>query len=278
MTAAKRLSLVHRTGFALLHLGFVWALTVRPNSMVLAVALAFYLIRILGITAGFHRLFTHKSYQAHPVLEFVLALFGTLAGQGPLTRWVAHHLKHHKFSDQKGDLHSPVVESFYFSHMGWLFIEQTFVADKAQERLAKTWSRPVQWLDRNFTLIFIAQAVLLGFLGGKEYLAWVFFVSLVLALHSTFLVNSLSHIWGKRLFNTADDSRNNALVAILTLGEGWHNNHHAHPRNVRHGLLPLQFDATYLFVRAMAALGLATKLQDHDLKGLLHESSTAKSQ
>jgi stearoyl-CoA desaturase (delta-9 desaturase) len=221
----------------------------------------------IGICLGFHRLLTHRSFTTYRPLRWLIAWLGGLAGQGSAIHWVANHRKHHALSDEVGDPHSP-VDGPWWSHMFW-FMPLMSREDYAQYNLrwAPDLARdPVlRFLDRTFLLWHILLGALLFAAGdawGGSRMAWSFllwgmFVRLVYVLHSTWLVNSATHMWGYRNYETTDNSRNLWWVALLTYGEGWHNNHHALPRVASHGHRWWEFDVTYLTIRLMESLGLA---------------------
>jgi stearoyl-CoA desaturase (delta-9 desaturase) len=226
-----------------------------------------YLIRMLAITAVYHRLLTHRAYRAPRALLHLGCLVAASAGQMGPSWWKAHHLEHHRHSDQLGDSHSPHqprrgLQGLLWAQGGWLlspsFFPETLPRDVERDRL-------LRWLDR---LHFVPSLALAGIsygLGGWAYLA-AYFLSTIVLFHAVQTVNSLGHLWGRQPFQVMDRSRNNPLVALLTLGEGWHNLHHAFPRSARHGfglrnnrveLLP---DPTYAVLRGLRALGLASQL------------------
>ena len=217
----------------------------------------------LGICLGYHRYFTHRSFETPKPIAYLLAIFGCLAGEaGPLA-WVAAHRYHHTHSDTDKDPHSP-IKGFWWSHFTWLFRREKFleefdsykkyVPDMAQDRF-------LILLDRFHFVPILLLAILLAFLGGIPYLVWGMFVRSVLVYHSTWLVNSASHVWGYRTYKTTDLSKNNWWVALLSFGEGWHNNHHAFQRSARHGIRWWEFDLTYRTIQILWVLGLAHRIQ-----------------
>lgn len=231
----------------------------------------------LGITLGFHRLLTHSSFQTWKPMRYLLATIGGFAGEGDVIEWVANHRQHHAHSDQEGDPHSP-HDGTWWSHMWWLC--WTFPSE-AQHRHQKRWApdlvkdRGMVWVGR----MFLPSQFLLGgaimatgyALGGWpmaiSFLVWGVFVRMVAVLHVTWFVNSASHIWGYRNYETTDDSKNNWWVAILAYGEGWHNNHHAWPRMAPHGHRWWEFDLTFRIIRLMQWTGLAWNVVDYQRKG-----------
>jgi stearoyl-CoA desaturase (Delta-9 desaturase) len=255
--------------------GFVAAIALswgnRVGMLELSLCLGLAVATILGITAGYHRLFTHQSFKARDPVRWGLGVLGSMAVQGPLLFWVACHRRHHQHSDSADDPHSPRhggdgpsgwLRGLWHAHVGWMFQHEPeawgrYVPDLLRDELAfrinrsyPTWvvlglvvPAAVGWLARGTTGAWT------GFLWGGP-------VRIFLAHHITWSINSLCHATGGRPFDTCDESRNNAFCALLALGEGWHNNHHAFPTSAKHGLAWWQLDGTYLFIRLLAAAGL----------------------
>jgi stearoyl-CoA desaturase (delta-9 desaturase) len=221
-----------------------------------------------GIGMGYHRLLTHRGYQTPRWLEYFLTVCGALALQGGPLFWVATHRRHHQNSDKSGDPHSP-RDGWWWSHAGWLMRGDP-MQDAALARYIPDLQRDRfhRWLERWHVFPLAVLAVVLGIWGavrGGAFLAaslisWGIFLRTTVELHGTWLVNSAAHTWGSRRFQTNDDSTNNWWVALLTFGEGWHNNHHAQPRSVRHGLAWYELDVNWLCIRALHWAGLAKKL------------------
>jgi stearoyl-CoA desaturase (delta-9 desaturase) len=217
-----------------------------------AIAAASYAVRLFAITAGYHRYFSHRAYRTSRAFQLVLAVLGLTATQkGPLW-WAAHHRVHHRHSDQPGDVHSVRQGGFWWAHMGWILVERNARADLS---LVKDLTRypELRFVDRHAIWFTVAFAAALFFAGGAEALVWGYFVSTVVLWHGTFTINSLSHVWGTRRYATTDDSRNNPLLAVLTFGEGWHNNHHYYQRSARQGFYWWEIDLSYYVLRALAA-------------------------
>ena len=215
-------SLLHAKSlpFALVHVAAVVLPFVVPFSWPMAgLAAALYALRMFGITGGYHRYFSHRTYRTSRWFQFVLALIGASSLQkGPLW-WSAHHRRHHRHSDQAGDLHSPRLQGFFWAHVGWIVAADHEATEI--ERVPDLAKFPeLRWLDEYHAVPGIALAVLLYFVGGMPALAWGFFVSTVACWHCTFMINSLTHMFGRRRYVTRDDSRNSAMLAVLTLGEG----------------------------------------------------------
>lgn len=217
----------------------------------------------LGICTSYHRHLTHRSFEVWKPLEYFLAFCGCLALQNGPIKWVATHRLHHARSDQPKDPHSP-TKGFWWAHMGWLFAFVDELDDYEQYKkyapdLAK---KPVyRFMDKYFAWSQVPLGIALYFWGGVPMILWGIFARLIFVWHSTWLVNSAAHIWGYRTWATQDQSTNNWWVALLTFGEGWHNNHHAFLRSARHGLQWWEFDLTYWTIVAFRTLGLASKIQ-----------------
>jgi stearoyl-CoA desaturase (delta-9 desaturase) len=194
----------------------------RWQDVLLCVGL--YYLRMFGITAGYHRYFAHRTFKTGRVFRFVLALLGTLSVQKGVLWWAAHHRTHHKYTDQPGDIHSP-KRGFWWSHVGWFLCTHHDATN--WDRIPDFGSVPeLRLINKHWLAPPVALAVLLLALGGPSALVWGFFVSTMLLWHGTFSINSVAHLFGWQRFATADTSRNSLPLAIATMGEGWHNNHH----------------------------------------------------
>ncbi len=242
-----------------LHVGAIAALFMFSWKALLVSAILYWMTIGWGISLGYHRLHTHRSYQCPLVLEYFFALMGAMTLEGGPIFWVATHRIHHQKSDQNGDPHSPRDGAFW-AHMGWILFGETnhnntkmmskYAPDLAKHRfyvVLNNW----HWVPT-----IVLAAILLA-VGGLPLMLWAVCVRIVLGLHATWLVNSATHMWGARRFATKDDSRNSWWVALLTFGEGWHNNHHAHPTSARHGLAWYEFDISWISLNMMKFLGLA---------------------
>jgi stearoyl-CoA desaturase (Delta-9 desaturase) len=224
----------------------------------LALLIGLYIPISLGITIGFHRYLTHRGFRAHPVLKAIMLVLGSMALEGSAIAWAANHRKHHALSDQTGDPHSP-ADGFFHAHVGWLFTGQqadqlTYARDLREDRM-------VMWVSRLFPLWAVLTLVVPFVVGGWEGLLWGGLVRVFLTHHVTWSVNSVCHTFGSRPFRTKDRSRNQWLVGLLALGEGWHNNHHAFPRSALHGLRWWQFDLSGLTIRLFERLRLIRDVQ-----------------
>jgi stearoyl-CoA desaturase (delta-9 desaturase) len=268
--------------FALIQLAVVLApFTFSWSGMVICGIL--YLLVGFGITLGYHRLLTHRSFQTPRVVEYILTVLGSLATQGGPLQWVAIHRMHHQNSDDEGDPHSP-REGFWWSHVLWWMPHHprldenefygNYVADLTKD--------PVHRFLQRFQIILPLSLGGLLYLGGElwggvglSWLVWGLFVRTALLYHATWLVNSATHVWGYRSHITRDRSTNLWWVALLSLGEGWHNNHHAFPRSAQHGLRWWEIDVTYWLVRMLSWVGLAKHI--HVPGKILRRSALAES-
>lgn len=255
-----------------LHLACLAVFWVGYSHAALIALAVTYGLRMFAITGFYHRYFSHKTFKTRRWMEALFAFIGAASAQrGPLW-WAAHHRHHHRHSDTERDLHSP-IHGFWRSHMSWFLRHEAFATDYAViQDFAK---RPfLRWLNRFDIVAPAVLAALLYVLGellarfapglgtdGPQLLVWGFVLSTVLLFHVTVSINSVAHVWGSRRYATRDDSRNNALLALLTFGEGWHNNHHHYPNSVRQGFFWWELDLTYLTLRAMQALGLTWDLK-----------------
>lgn len=255
----------------LFHAGAIAALFfVSWTNLIVATVLYFLAINV-GVGMAYHRLLTHRSYAAPKWLEYVITACGTLALEGGPIFWVATHRVHHQHSDHKGDPHSP-HDGTWWAHVGWILTgkalhSETAVLDRYAPDLARdrvhVWLSKYHWIPLTTlgAILFAAGALVGGWHAGLGLLFWGVFLRTTLGLHATWLVNSATHMWGKRRFETRDDSRNNWWVALLTGGEGWHNNHHAHPVSARHGFAWYEVDINYYCIWMLEKIGLANKVQ-----------------
>lgn len=241
---------------ALAHIGAAFALFYFTWPAVIACFVLTWITLHIGITLGFHRLLTHRSFATYRIVRLILATIGTIALQGKPTEWVGVHRQHHLFSDRDGDPHSP-QRGLFWAHFGWLV--RTPPSMKIAQEYTHDLNRDTElvWLDRLYLLPPTVVLVALYFFGGLPWLLWGGCMRLVLVWHFTWSVNSLAHVYGYQSNATAEQSRNNALVALLTFGEGWHNNHHRDPTCAAHGRSAWEVDLTYLVIVAMERVGLA---------------------
>ncbi len=219
----------------------------------IALLLVTYALTGMGVTIGFHRMLTHRSFRSHPVVKFLLLVLGSMAVEGPAIQWASTHIKHHAHADQKGDPHSP-LEGFFHAHIGWMFKDPDSSSALYGRHLLQ--DPLIVFVNRTF-LLWAALSLLIPFLiGGWTGLLWGGLVRIFLTHHVTWSVNSVCHTFGKRAFETPDKSRNEWLVGLLAFGEGWHNNHHAFPRSAFHGLHWWQLDLSGSLIWVLEHCGL----------------------
>ncbi|RMF11410.1 MAG: acyl-CoA desaturase, partial [Alphaproteobacteria bacterium] len=241
--------------FVLAHLACLAAIWTGVRLEDVAVGLALYWARMFGVTAGYHRYFSHRAFRAGRIFQFLLALLAQSSAQRGVLWWAAHHRDHHKYSDTDSDPHSPVRRGFWRAHLGWIF-EPRYEPTKL-ERIPDFAKYPeLVWLDRHPYLPAIALGFATWAVGGWSMLVVGFFWSTVALWHATFSINSLAHVLGRRRYVTGDASRNNWWLALLTMGEGWHNNHHYYQSSVRQGFRWYELDLSYLLLRVLRALRL----------------------
>ena len=222
--------------------------------------LALFWLRMWAVTAVHHRYFAHRTYQTSRPFQFVLAVLAQLSTQRGVLWWAAHHRAHHLYSDTERDLHSPKQDGFLHSHFGWIFSDSGETDWKRIQDFAKY--PELVWLDRWNLVPPIVLGGLVFAAFGWPGLFIGYFLSQVMTWHATYVINSLCHVWGDRRFETKDTSRNNPWLALLTLGEGWHNNHHHYMNSCRQGFYWWEIDITYYVLRALAAVGLVWDLKE----------------
>jgi len=226
----------------------------------LALAAAVYAVRMFAITAGYHRYFSHRAYRTSRAFQLALAVLGATAAQkGPLW-WAAHHRDHHRFSDGPDDVHSPLRRGFWWSHVGWILSRRHHATKN--ERVKDLARFPeLRFVDRFQALFPVALAAGLFLAGSWPALLWGFFVSTAALWHATFAINSLAHVLGRRRYETGEGSRNSLGLALVTFGEGWHNNHHFYPSAARQGFYWWELDVSFLVLRGLAALRMVRELR-----------------
>ena len=249
--------------FGLFHIGAVAALFMFSWKALAVAVFLYWMCTGLGISMGYHRLHTHRSYKVPLGLEYFFAVCGALTLEGGPIFWVGTHRLHHQKSDQPGDPHSPRDGGFW-AHMGWILFGEvnhnnTKVMAKYAPDLAK--DRFYVWLNNYHWIPIVLLGLLLLAIGGLPMMLWGICLRVVLGLHATWLINSATHMWGSRRFATRDDSRNNWLIALFTFGEGWHNNHHAHPTSARHGLTWYEFDMSWITLKVLKMLHIAKSVR-----------------
>ena len=259
--------------FIFLHLACIAVIWVGWSPIAVGVAVGLYLVRMFAITGFYHRYFSHKAFETNRFWQFVFAALGNSSAQrGPIW-WASHHRHHHRFTDLPEDVHSPLQHGFWWSHMGWLTSRNNF---RTKFKFVGDWMKypELVWVDRfdTFFPVLLALALFLtGILLGRtapelntngwQMLVWGFFISTVFLFHGTVTINSFAHIIGRRRFDTSDTSGNSLLLSIITLGEGWHNNHHHYPVCARQGFRWWEIDVTYYLLKLMSWMGIVRNLR-----------------
>ncbi len=276
--------------FVALIVAIVVSLSYGLDIFFIELMVALYVVSALGISIGFHRLFTHRSFECGPVLRVILLFAGSIAVQGNMLRWVAMHREHHQHSDEEGDPHSPhlgsgrfaLLRGLWHSHVGWLLYHkpidlQKFVPDLLADPL-------ICWVDAQFRWMVAAGLLIPAIIGGivtRSFngallgLLWGGLVRVFVLHHVTWSVNSVCHIWGSRPFRTSDKSVNNPIFGVLGMGEGWHNNHHAFPSSARHGLRWWEIDISYAIIRMLAAAGIVWNVKKPSQEALIRRQRAA---
>ena len=269
----ENISLMVSLPFISVHIGALAALFIMPTNFALFMMVAVYFIRMFAITAGFHRYFSHRSFKTGRIFQFILAYLATCSAQmGPIW-WASHHRHHHKYTDKIEDPHPPNLKGFVWAHVGWI-MSPANVPTKTEYVKDLMKYPELRYLDKYHYAAPLSLVIFLYSLGeylkinyvsygtnGIELVVWGFFVSTVLLYHATFMVNSVCHVFGYRSYDTKDGSVNNLLVAILTLGEGWHNNHHAFPNSERQGHRWYQIDISHYIIWLLSLLGIVWKIR-----------------
>jgi stearoyl-CoA desaturase (Delta-9 desaturase) len=287
----RRLRIINLAAVIIPFLGLIAAIVLTWGTAINWVQLAILVGMVhatsIGITIGYHRLFTHKSFQANAAVRFTLAVLGSMAVQGAVIEWVGAHRRHHQHSDDHDDPHSPynyagrswgagivgTLRGFYHAHVGWLFEPRLKGMGKYTKDLRA--DPVIRAVNKQFYIWALVGLIVPAVLGGLLTMSfngallgflWGGLVRVLIVHHVTWSVNSVCHLWGTRPFECGDESRNNAIVGVLALGEGWHNNHHAFPASARHGLSWWQIDISYIYIRAMSLVGLVRniRLPDRD--------------
>ncbi len=260
-------------GMTIFHLACLLVFVVGVSATALWVAFGMYVFRGMGVTTGYHRLLAHRSFKTNRVVQFILAFAGSLAVQGGPLWWVAHHRSHHAETDTEEDIHSPVTRGMWAAHMGWMMTDEAFNEKGTNSRDLHKFPE-IKMLQRHYVWLIVFQIAALYGVGawlasaypglgtsGAQLVVWGFFVSTVFTWHVTFMVNSVCHRWGGRPYDTGDASTNNVFIGFLGFGEGWHNNHHFYPNSARHGLRWWQLDVTYMLIKVLSWVGLASDLK-----------------
>ena len=262
-TSAKRtLGTISTVLTYAMHASCALVFVVPITRTALLIAVVAYVVRMWAITMGYHRYFAHRTFKTSRVFQFILGWLGCSAMQnGPLW-WSSWHRRHHRFSDEPGDAHSPVQGGFWHAHMGW-FIDGSHDDPDLSNVQDLARYPELRFLERMKWLPLVTHAGLCFLIGGWSGLIWGFFVSTILVLHATMLINSMAHVFGTRRFETKDASRNNPILAILTLGEGWHNNHHHEMTSARQGFVWWELDVSYYVLCVLEWLGVVWDVRTH---------------
>jgi stearoyl-CoA desaturase (delta-9 desaturase) len=275
--AMFKLKVVNLVAVLLPFIGFVTAIILlwgtAFNWIYFAILGFMYLITSLGVTIGFHRLFTHRSFKTSKPVVAILAALGSMAVEGPVLQWVADHRRHHQHSDEDGDPHSPhlhgagiwhAICGMWHAHLGWMLSPKLpgsmrYIGDLRKDKLVRTMSKLFPfWVLAGLLIPAVLGGVLtLSWMGVLLGFIWGGLVRIFLVHHVTWSINSVCHIWGKQPFDTHDHSRNNLIMGVLAMGEGWHNNHHAFQSSARHGLRWWELDLSYMIIWVMSKIGLA---------------------
>lgn len=265
----ERISWTQSIPFILMHLvplGLIWT-GISLRAAVLGIVL--YFVRMFFITAGYHRYFSHRSYKMGRVMQFIMAFGGSTAAQKGVLWWAAHHRHHHKHSDDEHDVHSP-KRGFWWSHVGWIVCVK--YNDTRYDLITDFAKYPeLRWLNRNHLLPPTLLAIACLLFAGVEGLLAGFFLSTVVLYHGVFVINSLTHVFGRRRYVTTDTSRNSLILALITLGEGWHNNHHYYQRSTNQGFFWWEIDISYYLLRMLSWVGLVYDIHTPPKK-LLHRN------
>jgi len=259
--------------FLLMHLACFAAFWTGVSPIAIAVAIGAYVVRMFAITGFYHRYFSHRTFKTSRAGQFVFGLLGAAAVQRGPVWWAAHHRHHHANSDRESDVHSPKQHGFWRSHTGWFLTIKGFAPDFRLVRDLMKFPE-LRWLDRFDLFVPVLLGVGMFLLGvilhnvapglgtnGWQMLVWGFVISTVVCWHATYTINSLSHVFGRQRYKTGDTSRNNWLLAILTLGEGWHNNHHYYPNAVRQGFYWWEYDVTFYILKVLSWCGIIWDLK-----------------
>lgn len=249
--------------FILLHIACVLVFFVAFRWEYVLLLFITYSARAFGATAGYHRYFSHRSYKLNRTFQFLMAFLAQTSVQKGVLWWAAHHRYHHRHSDDEKDVHSPIRSGFWWSHIGWIL---SYDYDKYDSGLIRDFEiyPELRWLNRyHWVPSFLLGTTIFAAFGFGAFV-WGFVLSTVLLFHATFSINSLAHVWGSRRYETRDHSRNNLFLALITLGEGWHNNHHRFMHSCRQGIRWWEIDITYYVLKVLSFIGIATDLREAD--------------
>jgi len=256
----RRVDWVKSIPFVTIHLAAVAGVALLGWSWKgFALAVALYYARMFGVTAGYHRYFSHRSFRTGRAMQLFFALLATSSAQKGVLWWAGHHRVHHKLSDKPGDVHSVLLDGFWWSHVGWIMSKKYERTDIDKVRDLERFPE-LMWLERYHLAPPTALGVSLFLIGGWHAVVWGLLVSTVMLWHGTFTINSLTHMFGRTRYVTTDNSRNSLILALVTMGEGWHNNHHYYQRSARQGFYWWEIDVTFYALKVMQGLGLVWDL------------------
>ncbi|TDU68097.1 stearoyl-CoA desaturase (delta-9 desaturase) [Prosthecobacter fusiformis] len=266
-----------------LHALAISAFFVKPDLTAILLCVGLFLVRKFGITGGYHRYFSHRSFKTSRWFQFVLAWLGGMSAQKGALWWAAHHRHHHQHSDQEDDIHSVKQQGFYWAHVGWVLAPDYNEYDAKRVKDLTKFPELV-FIDRHHIippLVLAVATYLFGLLmtgtamGGLTYFLWGFCLSTVILYHTTFAINSFCHLLGSRRYETGESSRNSFILAIVTLGEGWHNNHHYYPHCARQGFFWWEIDPTYYVIKALKFVGIVHDIKEPNARVLEGKEATA---
>ena len=252
-------ALFHLAAFGVLFFPFAWKWV--------ALCLVMYVVRMFGVTAGYHRYFSHRSFKLNRVNQFLLAFLAETSVQKGVLWWAALHRHHHRFSDQLEDVHSPVQDGFWWSHLGWI-LSDGYMETRLDQIQDFAKYPELRWINKYHLVPPLLVGTVIFLIGGWPAFFWGCILSTVLLWHGTFTINSLSHVFGGRRYETSDTSRNNGVLALITLGEGWHNNHHAYQSATRQGFFWWEYDITYYGLKALSWIGVVKDIRQPPLEQL----------
>jgi len=260
LSNGSTISILSTVPFVIIHLLSLGIFFFPLHWSYLITCVALLVVRMFFVTAGYHRYFSHRSYKTSRAFQFVIAFMAQTSSQKGVLWWAAHHRHHHRYSDQENDLHSPTIFGFFWSHVGWIISDK--YVDTRLDYVGDFAKYPeLRWLNKYYLVPPAALAIALLLIGGLPLFFWGFCLSTTLLWHDTFAINSLSHLFGSRRYETSDTSRNNWLLALMTLGEGWHNNHHHYMASARQGFFWWEIDITYYTLKALSWCGLVRDLR-----------------
>ena len=260
LRSGDRISYIRSLPFVAVHLACIAAFFLKFHWSYLIVCLALYYTRMFFVTAGYHRYFSHRSFKTSRAFQFVMAFVATMSTQKGVLWWAANHRHHHRYSDTEEDLHSPSLRGFLWSHVGWILSDR--YNETRTELIGDFHKYPeLRWLNKYHVVPPVILGVCMFLAGGWGMLVWGYCISTVILWHSSFTVNSLSHIFGRRRYETSDSSKNNVLLALITMGEGWHNNHHHYMASARQGFFWWEVDFTYYLLKMLSWCGIVWDLR-----------------